>query len=183
MDVSHAEQPTLISIDRQTLFEYGRVAGKGEVLAISFTPFTAVPPRQRLEAALEVQHGSHGRLDGGVLAAMDQNDFYTYRLLRLRSASADFKQTGRYESTLLERAIGTNTYHTVAARGIVYLSQSTFGFPRVTAFDIRDPQHPRPVAHFAAPDDVAQIVCPLPDGRVLVGGRKLYLLGPPTARS
>ena len=46
--------------------------------------------------------------------------------------------------------------------------------------DIRDPARPRAAGHFAVPGKSPLVPCPLPDGRVLVGGgNKLYLLGPP----
>jgi hypothetical protein len=75
----------------------------------------------------------------------------------------------------------TATGQCTAGGGFAYVS--TFNWttktPRVTVFDIHDPQRPRPVGHFAVPGDAPLVVCALPDGRALIGGRKLYLVGPP----
>jgi hypothetical protein len=46
-----------------------------------------------------------------------------------------------------------------------------------SVYDIAGPGPVKQVGHFAAPG--AWIVCPLPDGRSLVAGSKLWLVGPP----
>jgi hypothetical protein len=50
----------------------------------------------------------------------------------------------------------------------------------VTVFDLRDPHPMRPIGHFGAPGIGA--VCLLPDGRALIGGDQLWLVGPPPSR-
>jgi hypothetical protein len=84
---------------------------------------------------------------------------------------------------MLERAFGS--FNSIAdgplCNGLYYCSQG-YGEqpfnPRVTVFDTRGPNPLRVVGHFAAPG-MHMMVCPLPDGRALVAGSKLWLIGPP----
>lgn len=99
----------------------------------------------------------------------------------------EFRQIGQYEPTMLEDLIRGFVEQVVAGRGsTVYVNERTnHGDPlwRTTVFDVSNPAHPRIVGYFAAPERGPITICPLPDGRALAGGQKLYLLGPPPHRS
>jgi hypothetical protein len=69
------------------------------------------------------------------------------------------------------------------ANGLLYVSNGV-SLPRgsgvnptVDVYDVNGPHPLRQVGHFAAPGVIN--VCPLPDGRAIVGGSKLWLVGPP----
>jgi hypothetical protein len=67
------------------------------------------------------------------------------------------------------------------SNGLLYCSQGFYGGtfnPHVTVFDTRGANPMRVVGHFAAPG-YGMIACPLPDGRAIVAGSKLWLIGPP----
>lgn len=94
---------------------------------------------------------------------------------------AKLQRVGVYQPTLLEGFLDLEPHQIRAASNLVYLSQygGTLAIPQLTVFDVADPTSPRPIGHFAAPADRSLAICALPDGKVIVGGHKLYLLGPP----
>ncbi|MDB5174896.1 MAG: hypothetical protein JWN51_3669 [Phycisphaerales bacterium] len=126
-------------------------------------------------------------VDGDTVCEIDHGGLVTYQLVTpapwpyQRGGYAVFQKAGESNSTLLERMSDSNDFRCTAGGGFCYVSSwsGTLRCPRVTVFDIRDPKRPRPVGHFAVPNDGPLVVRPLPDGRALVGGRKLYLTGPP----
>ena len=98
-------------------------------------------------------------------------------------AALDF--AGEYVPSAVERLMADIIEQMSASGHLVYVSAQTYiagGSSRITVFDVSNPAKPRPVGHFALPHEQSFSICPLPDGRVLVGGQKLYLLGPPPGR-
>jgi hypothetical protein len=98
-----------------------------------------------------------------------------------------FQQVGQYEPTFLDDLISGWVEQVSWGKGsTVYVSGTTSGtfgsLPRTTVFDLANPAQPRVLGYFAAPEPYSITLCPLPDGRALAGGRKLYLLGPPPHR-
>lgn len=162
--------------------------GSGQVM-LSLPPVTGLPARQRLEALVDHPWWPLWRMDGDVLCAMPASRFerqlLAYRLTKLTDTAATFQKIGVHEPTLLERFFGQSYYQEMRMQnGLVYLA---IGYqfsqainPSVSVFDTRGPHPLRMVGHFAAPG--ALEVCPLPDGRALVGGSKLWLVGPPPRR-
>jgi hypothetical protein len=110
----------------------------------------------------------------------------TKRLYGLRPQPVfEFQKVGQYEPTMLERVLRGWVEQIAPGRSsTVYVRESEGprqSLQRTTVFDVANPAHPRVIGHFVAPEDRVTI-CPLPDGRALAGGRKLYLLGPPPRR-
>lgn len=138
-----------------------------------------IPARQRLQATLNQMEC---RLEGDVLCVSATSQLLKYRLTNLTDTTATFDLEAHYEETILERAFGSFDYSNLELRnGLLYVSNvPTGGYlnPHVTVFDVR-PGHPfRPIGHFAAPGS-SMLACPLPGGRALVAGSKLWLVGPP----
>jgi hypothetical protein len=52
----------------------------------------------------------------------------------------------------------------------------------LTVYDLRDPTRPRRIAHYAAPDERFFALAPLPDNRILMGGRQLHIVRGPEGR-
>lgn len=104
---------------------------------------------------------------------------------------AEFEPVGEYQPSMLESLFGYSQLGRMEARnGLVYVSQgsSTLGYRylahtsvlvngRITVLDTAVPGPLRVIGHFAAPG--VQMAVPLPDGRAIVGGSKLWLVGPP----
>jgi hypothetical protein len=138
-----------------------------------------VPARQRLEATLNQMEC---RLEDDVLCVSATSQLLKYRLTNLTDTSATFDLAGQYEETILERAFGSFDYSNLELRnGLLYVSNVAAGGylnPHVTVLDAR-PGHPfRPIGHFAAPG-ASMLACPLPGGRALIAGSKLWLVDPP----
>jgi hypothetical protein len=176
-------------------------------LVLTLPPLPGVPVEQRLRVAIDLAHGYEAALDGRILAFTSRDSLLIYELARvsetpgtfqsnadyrsrvkLASGSAEFHRVGKREPSLAEQLLGGWGWSRLAAgNGFVYASKQVgvFGRPlaRVAVLDIRDPSHPRPAGHFATPGDSELVVHPLTDGRALIGGRKLYLVGPPPSRA
>jgi hypothetical protein len=149
--------------------------------SVTFTeilpPVPGLTPRQRLQAVnkpycFEGDTICEWTGDGGLMA---------YHLTLLTESKAVFKKVGQYEPTLLEKMFGSGRrYDMRLQNGLLYLTAGYLGEttnPRVDVFDTRGPHPLRLIGHFAAPG--IRTVFPLPDGTALVGGDKLWLIGPP----
>ena len=89
--------------------------------------------------------------------------------------------------TVLETIFGSYSFDGLKLmNGKVYASQyatTPYFNPHVTVFDVASvaagkTREIRTIAHFAAPG--VGTVCPLQDGRALVGGMKVWSVGAPT---
>jgi hypothetical protein len=143
--------------------------------------------RQRL-STIQFYYGGESVTDDILVQARDRS-LNVFKLDRLTDENAHFSEVGRYEKTLLEEVFGETSGRQVkAAGGLAYVTDdvrngiTTVRAPRITVFDIRDPRRPRPVGHFSVPSRRFLVVCPLPDGRAIVAGDKIYLLGKPPLR-
>jgi hypothetical protein len=160
---------------------------------ISLPPVPQVPPMQRLEAVLSVYVSlGASNFDGQILCKSVGNSLVAYRLTQLTGETATFEPIGRYTPTILESVFGNeNLFGMQMENGLLYLGDANGGFgvspgvagglnPHISVFDLRGNPPLRLIGHFAAPG--AGVVCPLPDGRALVGGTQLWLIGPPPHR-
>ncbi len=117
------------------------------------------------------------------------------RLKDLKENIATFTKIGQAEYSPLERLAkssvalrrgGYDNYRNTGWSGQILLHDQrvyviTHGdvVNGVLVYDVHDPTRPREVGHFATPDDVISSVAPLPNGRVLLTGYRLYILAPP----
>jgi hypothetical protein len=191
LDITEALKPRIISDQLLPPDNNNPWAFDGsDRVVLSLPPVTGLPARQRLDALVDNPWRPLWRMDGDDLCAMYATRFeqqlLAYRLTKLTDTAATFQKIGVHEPTLLEIFFGQSYYQEMRIRdGLVYMAN---GFhnnsqtinPSVSVFDTRGPHPLRMVGHFAAPG--ALEVCPLPDGRALVGGSKLWLVGPPPRR-
>jgi hypothetical protein len=123
--------------------------------------------------------------DGEYLCIADGDVLVAYRLTDLNGITATFKKIGQYEPTILEDVFGLNPYGQMTVQnGLVYAQfygRSAGVNSSISVFDLRSNPTLRLVGHFSAPG--AEVVQPLPDGRAIVGGSKLWLIGPPPKRN
>ncbi len=165
---------------------YGQLGSSTNTIALPALP--GLSPQQRLEVHLR-QFWKCGweNIDVyGVVVTLEEGLPVTWRLTQLDEKTATFDRIGRAEDTPLVRlvkAVGWRGWsdNLLVHNGYAYVSysnnrQENLG---IDVYDLHDPAHPRNVGHFAAPDDVIGSMVPLPNGRVLVTGYRLYVLAPP----
>jgi hypothetical protein len=158
-----------------------------------------LPPKQRLEVVLkELSTWNANCFEGDIVCTMSSNNtLIAYRVTKLTQSAAVLEKIGQHDVSMLLGVFGPQF---VMWRGggmklqngllyVTYGSNDWVSFaqhyelinPSISVFDTQGKPPMRQVGHFAAPGILA--VCPLPDGRALVGGDKLWLVGPPPHRS
>jgi hypothetical protein len=159
-------------------------------------PIAELPPQQRLEFAIRIrQHRAAGCFDGQILCQPYANGLVAYRLTKLTDKKADFELIGQTSPSILESAFGRKRYHNSAMQlqnGLLYVTEPgvwTSGIiggsyimsAGVSVYDIRGAaagNHSlRLVGHFGA--EASNAMHALPDGRSIVAGDKVWLVGPP----
>jgi hypothetical protein len=141
--------------------------------------------RERLELVIGL--GWDPRLEGDLMCMPVTTDrengwgLASYRLVELTDKLARFRRIGLYQPSMLE-SIASNGffYDSQLKNGYYYGAQGGAGRvlnQSISVFDAVGAKPMKLVGHFAAPG--ASVVCPLPDGRALVGGSKLWVVGPP----
>lgn len=146
-------------------------------------PVPDLSPREKLQVVINF----FGPFEGDILCQWSRdNILLAYRLTQLTETKAVFQKVGQYEPTMLENMFGSTSLFSGGMKlqnGLLYVSegyQGATGNPHINVFDTRGPHPLRLIGHFAAPGVLT--VFPLPDGRALVGGDKLWLIGPPPQR-
>jgi hypothetical protein len=186
LDISQPRAPSIIS-DEPFPYAFGISEMNLDKLIVRLPPVPGLPPRQRLEAAL----GMDAPLEGDTFCFGYSGNIVAFHLAQLTDLKAVFEPIGHYSATILQRAFGASRHEGLKlVNGFLYdgatyedrefdthYRRDDFFNPRVDVFDLRGSTPLRSVGHFAAPG--ARIVCPLPDGRALVGGDKLWLIGVP----
>lgn len=164
-----------------TLAEALQSWSRSEEIQLSLEDFDGLTPHERLETMFRLATSGYYCLDGDVLITTDpyQGALLTYRLALLTDKRALFKIAGRYRATAIEGLVRGITGSWTAQNGKLYSTRRTsLGTIDLTVYDFGDPQYPRRTGHFAAPTSQDwPASAPLPDGRVLVAGTKLYLVG------
>jgi hypothetical protein len=164
-------------------FFYGMLGGADKIY-LELPQIPGLSPRDRLQLILN----DHG-FEGDTFCEAWGDSLLAYRLTNLRDATAFFQKVGQRETTMLERVFGSRGYNNgyqspAMQNGLLYITAGGIDKlfnPFVTVLDTRGRQPLRPVGHFAAPG--TKIVCPLADGRALVAGTKIWLVGPPPHRA
>jgi hypothetical protein len=102
----------------------------------------------------------------------------TWRLSSLNSDQAVFLFIGRLRATPLERfmfLISRPEGQMIIDHDRVWLNGGT----NLMVYDIHDPATPRRIGHFATHGQRFFTMVSLPDGKILLGGDKLYIISPP----
>lgn len=196
IDVGDPVHPRVTSAP--TFFEYSLLDdGSSPDLGASLLPVEGVSFRERLAASVAYLGNLHAAVTGDLLITTHAGALSTFRMSRIFSQSftqtdnaveintvAKFRRIGGCEASMLENIIGDAPVAMATSGPLLYVSSQSrsFGMPlaHVVVFDLSDPVHPRPIGHFAAPHEERLQLCPLPDGRLLAGGHKLYLVGAPS---
>jgi hypothetical protein len=205
LDISNPLAPKILSIspkafnvDPWPLNELYLGNNQGRQLVIHLPNIPGLPPKQRLEAALAWACGTGETcFDGKIICEMlGQSGEYVgvARLTKLTDKAATFERVGESSTTVLQSFFGTNNFSRLQMQnGLLYMrSQAHFvgnsgtrlgAFlnPSINVFDVNGPGAPKLIGHFAAPG--VTTIYPLPDGRAIVGGSQLWLVGPPPKRN
>jgi hypothetical protein len=183
MDITQPLQPRVISdIPFGYSFLSETLPPMSDHLVVPVPPVSALTREDRLNVALKRIWQSV--FDGHTLCGWSGEVLAEYRLSDLTDKSATFVKVGQYEPTMLERVFGSYRFGAIRlANGLLYVSEGG-GFGQtfnayITVFDTNGPTPMRPIAHFAAPNTWGLTVLPLPNGRALIGGNKIWLVGPP----
>jgi hypothetical protein len=191
LDISDPLNPRVMS-DKPLALEYVAEGFDGSDQVIVALPAVAgLPARQVLEAEIH-RPFQPCCLEGDILCTRSTSPkspgwLLAYRLIKLTDSTAVFQKIGDHRPTMLENIFGQYFWAEISmANGLLYVSNgASFGGgsgvnPSVSVYDTKGPHPLRLVGHFAAPG--VRDVFPLPDGRAIVGGSKLWLLGPPPRR-
>ena len=112
-----------------------------------------------------------------------------WELNRIVNDTAIFDKTSEYQPTASERLFGewysnqladqNGLIYTDSASGNFGLNGTRYGQEHINVYDTRNIHSIRLVGHFAAPDQFYWgMIQPLADGRAIVGGQRIYLVGP-----
>jgi ABC-type transport system involved in multi-copper enzyme maturation permease subunit len=105
--------------------------------------------------------------------------FKTYRLECLEKDKATFTLVGQWSPTPLERLVFHDKYlrEIKLDHGLAWMPGNHRG--TIMVYDVRQPERPSWVGHFASHGEQFYTMTPLPDGRMLLGGKKMYIIAPP----
>jgi hypothetical protein len=184
-DVSDPLHPKRLS-DKPLMWKPHRIATQEEP-TIDLPAVPGMPAEERLKFALSCyDYASRWTFDGTLWCRNlyedtgKQNDTKFVALEAVRVASltdeaAHFELVGKYTPTLLQSAFNQeNGAGLKMMHGLLYATQ----YKIVEVFDLTGTRPMRLIAHFVAPSYIREIE-PLDDGRLIVGGDKLWLVGPP----
>jgi hypothetical protein len=187
-DISDPIHPRLLSTadtwtdEGQLLQSRGRESAEREAEAV-IVPLPQVPelsPRQRLDMFAATSYWA--RMSGDLLVSSNYGDrLATYRLDRLTNELATFRRAGRYEASPVERMFDRYVGRGRLGEGLYYYigGSNSLNSLRISVWDVTS-NIPRPVGHYAIPNEWSSQPYPLPEGRLLVFTREhVYLLGPP----
>jgi hypothetical protein len=182
LDISDPMKPKLIS---NTPFKFfgGPLYSDYKKVIFALPALPDFSPRERLEVAVKSSYWVNAKaLDGDLFCLADENGVFAYRLGKITESTAEFENIGQYKPSILEGFFGMARYSRLdLANGLLYVSNYSFISnsvnPSISVFTVGGQPGLRLAGHFAAPG--ANVVFPLPDGRAIVGGSKLWLIGPP----
>lgn len=182
-DIHVPSEPRLISEAKVAWGQVSDQSSHSQKFQYRLPLIPGLSERERLEIAFREPYGF--TLAGNAAVIGSGGGLIAYRLDQIKDGSAYFSLAGSYQpSSLLERIFGNTQTVLVGSQWAVYVSQKNNvpgkDMQGITVFGIDDPAHPRPIAHFAVPSTHPLVVEPLPDGRAIVGGDQLFLLGKPS---
>ncbi len=143
---------------------------------LNMLPLTALGLRDRLEISLHLG-GLNGvvGLEDDLVVVTTRQHLTTYRLKGFADNEALLERVGRRLATPLEKCFGHGQWGMALKDGVVYVLESGL-HSGLTVYDVRVPERPRRVGHYAAPAERFRTIALLPGRRVLVGQRNLHIV-------
>jgi hypothetical protein len=139
-----------------------------------------LPAAQRLEAALQVDTSGNAKVsDGKILFRTQGNLIMEFKLAKITPQFAIFKLVGRTNDGM-ENLFTWGWPDNLRLRGnLLYVPQNRYEYnPVVKVYTTNGGDPPKLVGHFAAQSS-EMYVAPLADGRSIVAGSKIWLVGTP----
>jgi len=115
-----------------------------------------------------------------LLVAATRQGITTYRMVDMDKEFVRFERLGHARVSSLQRLAGFYPRQVIIHGDFAYVLNFETGIGGgMLAFDIRRPERPRQVGHYAAPKERFFAMAPLPNGKILVGGHSLHIVNPP----
>jgi len=199
IDLADPMHPKLLSISplnyRFSAADFLRDAFVDERAGTSFLlqlpDIPGLLPRQRLDVGM-TRLEANLTIEGDTICFAESGYVAGFRISDLTDRTARMTRLGVFKPSLLDIVFGGQRYMAFAQlkNGLLYSNESFYNRqlnvnrevlrPSISVIDTRGPHPMRMVGHFASPN--VNWVVPLDDGRALVAGNKLWLLGPPPNR-
>lgn len=191
VDISQPLSPRVIS---SVPLEFGYYSKWLDRHTLSFTlpQIPDLPDAERMQIAIRAERLQlpAGRTvsiaqspvcDGQILCQTDGNNIAEFQLQQLTSKTAIFKHIGT--STNLETLFNRGWLGDFRLQGNLLYASETRGDlnPVIKVYATDGPARPRLVGHFSAESNQL-FTDPLPDGRAIIAGSKIWLVGPPPAK-
>ncbi|HEY1686022.1 MAG TPA: hypothetical protein VGG19_14750 [Tepidisphaeraceae bacterium] len=187
VDISDRKKPRLISSTPLGYPEFGdrqdaEYMADADTLVLELPDVPGLPLAQRLDFATRWRFQWDNSLDHDVLCRISDHELQEFHLIALTDKRATFKLVGSVRPSLIDYVFGYGySYQLHFQNGLLYVSQGyqqgEFN-PRISVYETRGSGVPRMIAHFASPG-WQMAAAPLPDGRAVIAGKKIWLVGPP----
>ena len=187
-DVGIDGKPVLRKTVKERVGISGQSGGSdasGRTLWVSMTmqlvPADGMNIEGRLKLAAEFSEYRMMDSEGDIVVEVNNDFIRAYRLKEVRDDMAVLEMTGSRSPTALERLAGFSPGQVFLRDGFAYVLNKSADFGGLTVYDVSQPPQIRRVGHYAVPNEWLQVIAPLPDGNILVGGNKLHIVAPPKA--
>ena len=183
-DLSDPVNPRLLSHRTIPFSPYTwmrNLSGQADLITLELPQIPELSAEQRLEARLM----NSPDFSGSDICRVSDHRVEVFHLESLTPTTVQFRKAGVYDAPPVQKMFNGRNGAVFVRDGLLYVhyaSQLGSGI-RLVVFDVRDPQRPHPIAHFALPrmGDEAHPY-PLPDGRIVLACRgNVYVLSAPTA--
>jgi len=149
-------------------------------LFMRLVPVECLDTEERLKITVGLTGYSTVASEGDIVVVADYDSPLTaYRLKEVRDDVATLEMVGFRRPTPLERFAGAYPTQVFVRDGLAYVIGD---FGGLSVYDVRRPQQIRRIGHYAVPNESLCAIVPLPDGNILVGGKKLHIVAPPKVK-
>jgi hypothetical protein len=187
-DIGSDGKPLLRKVVKEQFGIRGRSARaireqlRKSTLSMRLVPVEGLDTEERLKITVGLTGYLTMASEGDIVIRVDYDSpLMVYRLKEVRDDVATLEMIGHHRPTPLERFVGPITMQVFVRDGLAYVVDSG-GLGGLSVYDVRRPQQIRRVGHYAAPKESLQVIAPLPDGNILVGGTKLHIVAPPKVK-
>ncbi len=150
-------------------------------MSIGLVPGEGLSAQEQLAVSVELSGYRVMDSEGDIVVETNNDFIKVFRLKEMREDIATLEMVGYRQPTALERLAGFSPGQVFLRDGLAYVLNKSADFGGLTVYDIRG-QQIRRVGHYAVPNERLQVIAPLPDGNILVGGNKLHIVAPPKVK-
>jgi hypothetical protein len=150
-------------------------------MSLGLVPAEGLSVQEQLAVSVELTGYRVMDSEGDIVVETNNDFLKVFRLKEVREDIATLEMVGYRSPTALERLAGFSPGQVFLRDGFAYILNKSADFGGLTVYDIRGPQIRR-VGHYAVPNERLQVIAPLPDGNILVGGTKLHIVAPPKVK-